>query len=67
MANRIEGLCKTYGSTVIVSEAFLAGLSDREQSLPQLRPLGPVPLKGRFEPIELFAATEFDESKIDGA
>ena len=67
VANRIEGLCKTYGSTVIVSEAFLAGLSDREQSLPQLRPLGPVPLKGRFEPIELFAATEFDESNNDGA
>ncbi|MGB5490729.1 MAG: 7TM diverse intracellular signaling domain-containing protein [Woeseiaceae bacterium] len=61
VANRIEGLCKTYGSTVIVSQAFLAGLSDSEQTLPQRRPLGEIPLKGRLEPIELFAATEFDE------
>ena len=67
VANRIEGLCKTYGSTVIVSEAFLSELSDREESLPQLRSLGEVPLKGRFEPIELFAATEFDESESDGS
>jgi signal transduction histidine kinase/class 3 adenylate cyclase len=60
VANRIEGLCKTFGSTVIVSDAFLEGLSHPDQDLPRRRPLGKVPLKGRFEPIELFAAYEFD-------
>lgn len=61
VANRISGLCKEFASTVIVSEAFLTDLPNREKSLPHLRSLGQVPLRGRFEPIELFSATEFDQ------
>ena len=61
VANRIEGLTKTYGSSVIVSEAFLAGLDDADAQLPLRRNLGRVVVKGRLEALTLFDAFEFDQ------
>jgi signal transduction histidine kinase/class 3 adenylate cyclase len=60
VANRIEGMCKPFGRTVLVSAAFLEALPNPDEDLPQRRDLGEVPLRGRFEPLVLFAATEFD-------
>lgn len=61
VANRIEGLTKTYGSNVIVSEAFLDGLDDADAQLPLRRNLGRVVVKGRLEALTLFDAFEFDQ------
>ena len=60
VASRIEGMTKTFGSAVIVSEAFLSNLSDAERALPQRRALGRVVVKGRNEAVVLHEAFEFD-------
>lgn len=60
VASRIEGMTKTFGSAVIVSEAFLANLSDPERALPRRRALGRVVVKGRNEAVVLHEAFEFD-------
>jgi class 3 adenylate cyclase len=57
---RIESLTKTYGSAVIVSEAFVASLSEPERLLANRRALGRVRVKGRDEPVVLYEAFEFD-------
>ncbi|MFO1394028.1 MAG: 7TM diverse intracellular signaling domain-containing protein [Steroidobacteraceae bacterium] len=60
VASRVEGLTKTYGSSVIVSEALLQGLSDPDGMLPQRRALGRVLVKGRSGAVTLHEAYEFD-------
>jgi len=60
VASRIEGMTKTFGSSVIVSDAFLSNLSDPEHTLPQRRALGRVPVKGRTEAVALHEVFEFD-------
>ena len=60
VASRIEGMTKTFGSAVLVSEAFLANLSDLERALPRRRALGRVVVKGRNEAVVLHEAFEFD-------
>jgi two-component system sensor histidine kinase ChiS len=60
VASRIEGLTKTYGSRLIVSDALLEGLADAAQSLPLRRALGGVVIRGRREAIVLHEAFEFD-------
>jgi signal transduction histidine kinase/class 3 adenylate cyclase len=60
VATRIEGMTKTFGSSVIVSEAFLANLSDVDRALPRRRSLGRVVVKGRNEAVGLHEAFEFD-------
>jgi class 3 adenylate cyclase len=60
VAARIEGLTKTFGCAVIVSESFVSGLSDPERSLPIRRMLGGVQMKGRSEAVVLYEAFEFD-------
>jgi signal transduction histidine kinase/class 3 adenylate cyclase len=60
VASRIEGLTKTYGSSVIVSDALLAGLADAERSLPLRRALGGVVIRGRRQAVVLHEAYEFD-------
>jgi two-component system, sensor histidine kinase ChiS len=60
VASRVEGLTKAYGSSVIVSEALLMGLSDPDGSLPLRRALGSVMVKGRSGAIVLHEAYEFD-------
>jgi two-component system sensor histidine kinase ChiS len=60
VASRIEGMTKTFGSAVIVSDAFLSNLSDPERTLPYRRALGFVRVKGRNEAVVLHEAFEFD-------
>ena len=60
VASRVEGLTKTYGSSVIVSEALLTGLADPDGTLPRRRMLGRVVVKGRSGAIVLHEAYEFD-------
>ena len=60
VASRIEGMTKTFGSSVIVSEAFLSALPDVETLLPRRRALGSVLVKGRHEPVILHELFEFD-------
>ena len=60
VASRIESMTKTFGCAVIVSEAFVAGLSDPGQSLAHRRTLGGVYMKGRGEPVVLHEVFEFD-------
>jgi hypothetical protein len=60
VANRIEGMTKTYGANLIVSAEFLAALSDSDVLLPLRRPLGPVFVKGRSEAVLLYECFEFD-------
>ncbi len=60
VASRIESVTKTYGSSLIVSEAFLSGLSDPDAQLPQRRGLGGVKVKGRAGAVILHEAFEFD-------
>jgi len=60
VASRIEGMTKTFGCAVILSEAFLANLSDPDGALPRRRALGRVVVKGRNEAVTLHEAFEFD-------
>jgi two-component system sensor histidine kinase ChiS len=64
VASRIEGMTKTFGSAVIVSEAFLSNLSDADRALPQRRALGRVVVKGRNEAVVLHEAFEFDAADL---
>lgn len=64
VASRIEGLTKTYGSHLIVSDALLEGLADAAQSLPLRRTLGSVVVRGRREAVVLHEAFEFDPADL---
>jgi adenylate cyclase len=50
IASRLEGLNKTYGSTIIVSGAVRERCGRRFD----FRPLGSGKLKGRFDEVDLF-------------
>lgn len=60
VASRIEGMTKVYGSSVILSQAFLSALPDPDSILACRRALGDVYVKGRNEAVSLHEAFEFD-------
>jgi hypothetical protein len=60
VASRIEGMTKIYGSSVILSQAFLSALPDPDSMLACRRALGNVYVKGRNEAVILHEAFEFD-------
>ena len=51
LASRIEQLNKDYGSQILVSREVLEAAGERAEAA---APLGPVRVKGREQPIELF-------------
>jgi hypothetical protein len=53
-------MTKTFGSSMIVSDAFLSHLSDAPGMLPHRRALGMVNVKGRSEAVALHEVFEFD-------
>jgi adenylate cyclase len=55
VASRLQSLTRTpeYHTNIITSAATLAALGDPKKFAP--RPLGRVPVKGRAEPVEIFA------------
>lgn len=55
VASRLQSLTRTaeYRTNLITSAATLAALGDSKKFVP--RPLGRVPVKGRAEPVEIFA------------
>lgn len=57
VASRLQSLTRTseYHTNVITSAATLAALGDSKKFAP--RPLGRVPVKGRAEPVEIFAVS----------
>ncbi|MEP4485537.1 MAG: 7TM diverse intracellular signaling domain-containing protein [Halioglobus sp.] len=63
VANRIEGMTKTYGTKIIVSDAFVAALDNPDISLPLRRDLGGVRVKGRAEVVVLHEVFEFDDAE----
>jgi len=60
IASRMEGLTKFYGASLIVSEATLEEISNRDQFLHRF--LGRVMLKGKTEKINVFEIFEGDLS-----
>lgn len=63
VASRIEGLTKTYGTQMIVSEAFVGALPDTAM-LDMRRSLGSVPVKGRQQAVALHEVFEFDAQRL---
>jgi adenylate cyclase len=51
LASRLESLNKQYGSHVIISEATRSRLKGRYD----MKPLGTVTVKGKTEPVAIFA------------
>ena len=64
VASRIEGLTKTFGTSVIVSDSLLRALENADVELPLRRTLGRVLVKGRLEPVTLHEAFEFDRPEL---
>jgi len=62
LTNRIEGLCKFYGASIVVSEITLNKLTDRGQY--HTRFLGKVQVKGKDLPISLYEVYNGDAEKI---
>lgn len=60
LASRLEGLTKdpAYATPIIVSEATLAAIAPR----PQARALGEVKVKGKAEPVKIFAVSPKGET-----
>ena len=61
---KIEGLTKTFGASVIVSDALLSALENADVELPLRRTLGRVLVKGRLAPVTLHEAFEFDRAEL---
>jgi adenylate cyclase len=55
LASRVQGLTKDMGEEIIISEATRAGLQD---DFP-LKRLDPAKVKGKSEPVEIFALALF--------
>ncbi|MDZ7359542.1 MAG: adenylate/guanylate cyclase domain-containing protein [candidate division KSB1 bacterium] len=62
LTNRIEGLCKFYGASIVVSEITLNKLTDRRQY--HTRFLGKVQVKGKDVPISLYEVYNGDPEPI---
>jgi two-component system sensor histidine kinase ChiS len=62
LTNRIEGLCKFYGASIVVSEITLNKLADRTQY--HTRFLGKVQVKGKDVPIALYEAYDGDAEAV---
>jgi two-component system sensor histidine kinase ChiS len=62
LTNRIEGLCKFYGASIVVSEVTLNKLTNRGDY--HTRFLGKVQVKGKDVPISLFEVYDGDPEAI---
>ncbi len=62
LTNRIEGLCKFYGASIVVSEISLDKLVDRDKY--HTRFLGKVQVKGKDVPISLYEVYDGDAAAI---
>jgi len=62
LTNRIEGLCKFYGASIVVSETTLGKLTNRGEY--HTRFLGKVQVKGKDVPISLFEVYNGDPESI---
>jgi hypothetical protein len=62
LTNRIEGLCKFYGASIVVSEITLNKLTNRGDY--HTRFLGKVQVKGKDVPISLYEAYDGDPEAI---
>lgn len=61
-AARIEGLSKYYGTSILLTEHCLKSLSKVEEF--NFRYLGPVIVKGKEQPIELYECIDGDEMEL---
>ena len=61
-AARIEGLSKFYGTSILLTEHCLESLSATEEF--NFRYLGPVKVKGKEQPIELYECIDGDEKEL---
>ena len=55
VAARVEEVTRATGDTVLVTEATRALLSDKH---PHLQPRGAIPLKGRNDPVRIYALVD---------
>jgi class 3 adenylate cyclase len=62
LTNRIEGLCKFYGASIVVSEITLNKLANRGNY--HTRFLGKVQVKGKDVPISLYEVYDGDAEAI---
>lgn len=62
LASRIEGLTKTYGSTIIMSETSLVRLEDPTKFCTRF--LGKMKVKGKSEPVSIFEIFDLDSKDI---
>lgn len=59
-ASRLEGLCRTLGSPLVVSQVFRERLSNDYQE--QLRPMGDIAVKGKQAPVSVFGLSTADST-----
>ena len=62
LASRIEGLTKSYGSSIVISEESLVRLEDPNKFC--CRFLGKVRVKGKTEPVSVFEVFDHDPAEI---
>ncbi len=62
LANRIEGLSKLYGVSIVISEQTLSRLKDAEQY--QRRFLGKVQVKGKEDSVSVFEIYDGDSEQV---
>lgn len=63
LASRVEGLNKDLGTTMLITEATRAIVGDRAKA----RDCGPVPVKGRNEPVRLYELFAVEPSSPPGS
>ena len=61
-ASRIEGLSKHFGTNILISDSCLENLTDPEEF--NFRFLGPVRVKGKQKPIQLYECINGDEQVL---
>lgn len=58
LGSRLEGINKTYGSRIIISEFTYAQVQNRPKITKIIRPLDAVKVKGKNEPVSIFQVLE---------
>ncbi len=54
LASRIESLNKQYSAELLISESVRAALAEGDEPIPEMESIGPVQVKGRAEPVEVY-------------
>ncbi|MBV8491536.1 MAG: hypothetical protein JO199_13495, partial [Candidatus Eremiobacteraeota bacterium] len=62
LASRMEGATKTFGASIVLSEATFARLSRPQNYL--VRPLGKIVVRGKRQPVEIYEAYGGDAPEI---